>query len=127
MPLTANNPNKPTPSLTVSSIVVLQAEGYTTEELINILNSNRVDILVFGAEVPSFDKTEHLPASHPLDVCECGDYRRDHVDDSGQCKFSVDARGDGHSGAGRCDQFRLSHKYRVGDYVPAGFSDSEQA
>lgn len=58
---------------------------------------------------------------HPLDTCECGDYRGDHVDGHGRCKFSVGAWGDGHSGAGRCDQFRLSQRYKAGDYVPAGF------
>lgn len=58
--------------------------------------------------------------AHSLDVCECGDYRRDHVDGQSRCKFSIGSRGDGHSGAGSCDQFRLSHRHMIGDYIPAG-------
>jgi len=27
-------------------------------------------------------------APHPLDECECGDYRRDHADGVGPCKFN---------------------------------------
>ena len=43
-----------------------------------------------------------------LDVCECGDYRKDHKGGTGVCIFSDGTVGDGHHGAGRCDQFRLS-------------------
>lgn len=60
---------------------------------------------------------------HKLDTCECGDYRCDHIDGTGRCKFSIDSRGDGHGGSGWCDQFRLDRRYKVGDYIPSGFAN----
>lgn len=48
--------------------------------------------------------------NHPVDVCYCGDYRKDHKDGSGVCIFTVNARGDGHHGAGRCDKFVLASR-----------------
>lgn len=49
--------------------------------------------------------------AHPLDLCECGDYREDHLDDGeGTCKFSY-APGGGHHGAAPCDKFRLARSH----------------
>ena len=48
---------------------------------------------------------------HPLDICYCGDYRKDHIDGKDACKFSIGARGDGHSGAGRCDRFVFAYPH----------------
>ena len=52
-----------------------------------------------------------LRNAHPLDICHCGDYRSDHKNGTGPCIFSIGSRGDGHSGAGSCELFRLSHRY----------------
>ena len=49
--------------------------------------------------------------THPLDQCECGDFRRDHKDGTGACIFSSGSKGDGHSGAGECVQFKLHRRY----------------
>jgi hypothetical protein len=52
-----------------------------------------------------------LEPDHPLDICYCGDYRKDHQDGTGACKFSGGWRGDGHNGAGRCDRFVFAYPY----------------
>lgn len=41
-----------------------------------------------------------------LQVCECGDYRRDHWDGTGSCRFNK-PDGIGHHGAANCMAFRL--------------------
>lgn len=53
-----------------------------------------------------------VPNDDPLDLCFCGDYRRDHKDGKGACIFSVGSRGDGHFGSGYCDAFRLHRRAR---------------
>ena len=52
-----------------------------------------------------------LTNAHPLDICHCGDYRRDHKNGVGACIFSTGSRGDGHFGSGRCEVFNLTHRY----------------
>lgn len=42
-----------------------------------------------------------------LDVCECGDYRRDHIGGAGACKFNL-PRNIGHGGPSNCREFRMS-------------------
>ena len=44
---------------------------------------------------------------HILDVCECGDYRHQHVDGRGRCKLGELCR------PTPCQQFRLAHYYRA--------------
>lgn len=39
-----------------------------------------------------------------LDICECGDYRRDHVDGIGECRMPNDLS----HGFQKCSRFRLS-------------------
>jgi len=48
---------------------------------------------------------------HLLDICRCGDYRKDHKDGEGICIFTTGSRKDGHFGAGRCDAFLLSKPF----------------
>lgn len=43
---------------------------------------------------------------HPLDVCVCGDYRRDHKNGTGPCTFGLDLS----HGFTACNEFRLSHE-----------------
>lgn len=43
-----------------------------------------------------------------LDVCECGDYRRDHRDGVGPCRFNGQYEYDCHAGK-KCLRFRLLH------------------
>ena len=45
---------------------------------------------------------------HDLDACECGDWRRDHIDGTGACKFNKNAANVGHGGPADCMEFRLS-------------------
>lgn len=52
-----------------------------------------------------------LELDHPLDICYCGDFRKDHKDGTGACIFSGGWRGDGHSGAGRCDRFVFAYPH----------------
>lgn len=47
---------------------------------------------------------------HPLDTCECGDYRRDHLDGDGPCNFNDGGRDLCH-GFRDCKAFRLSKRY----------------
>lgn len=41
-----------------------------------------------------------------LDVCECGDYRRDHIDGTGRCTMADDAC----HGFKPCFEFRLHYR-----------------
>lgn len=55
-------------------------------------------------------------SKHPLDTCECGDYRQDHAGGIGGCRYTPDpehdkAGADGHSGAGPCYRFQLDRAY----------------
>lgn len=43
-------------------------------------------------------------ATHPLDICECGDYRRDHDGEIGRCRLPNDLT----HGFKECHRFRLS-------------------
>jgi hypothetical protein len=40
---------------------------------------------------------------HPLDVCQCGDFRREHQDGTGRCRMPNDAS----HGFKTCERFRL--------------------
>lgn len=54
---------------------------------------------------------ERAPASeHPLDECECGDYRRDHVGGRGACSMPNNMS----HGFQRCERFRLSKPFAGG-------------
>lgn len=46
---------------------------------------------------------------HEMDVCECGDYRRQHAA-GGACSFNRPG-GVGHGSAGNCDSFRLFRRH----------------
>jgi hypothetical protein len=50
-----------------------------------------------------------LVESHPLDVCVCGDYRKQHKDGVGACMCN----GLGHGGAPACYRFELSSRHRA--------------
>jgi hypothetical protein len=52
---------------------------------------------------------ERLPDD--FDECECGDYRRDHVDGVGRCKMPNDLN----HGFRPCDKFRLALRARSAD------------
>lgn len=56
-----------------------------------------------------------MSEEHSEDIYECGDYRKEHVD-NGECKLN----GLGHgmpSGDGRCEQFRLTYS-QLANYEP---------
>lgn len=57
------------------------------------------------------DREPEREPDHPLDICYCGDYRKDHKYGTGVCMFSLGAYGDGHSGAGRCDKFVFAYPH----------------
>jgi ribosomal protein L32 len=59
---------------------------------------------------PTFETREALEAGHPLDVCECGDYRRSHGN-NGSCEFNKGSGNIGHLGAPDCHKFRLAHAH----------------
>jgi hypothetical protein len=40
----------------------------------------------------------------PYDICQCGDYRRDHEGGTGRCTFEPDLV----NGFRRCERFRLA-------------------
>lgn len=44
-----------------------------------------------------------LCEAHELDICECGDYRRDHVGGTGECRMPNDLS----HGFRRCKEFRM--------------------
>ena len=47
------------------------------------------------------------PFDHPEDICQCGDYRKQHEDEGyGACKICR------WNGPIRCEKFRLSQKYK---------------
>lgn len=48
---------------------------------------------------------------HELDICVCGDYRRQHTHLSGPCVFNEHGTPDGHFGAGLCQQFALATSF----------------
>lgn len=48
-----------------------------------------------------------MTSGHELDICECGDYRRDHVDGSGRCKMPDDLT----HGFEPCLEFKLGYEY----------------
>lgn len=50
---------------------------------------------------------------HPEDICECGDFRKDHPLGR-RCKFTPEdpLRGDGHFGVGACYRFKLATRTR---------------
>jgi len=48
---------------------------------------------------------EQIAARHPLDECECGDYRRDHLNGTGPCTFNKGAFDLTHGGRD-CLKFR---------------------
>lgn len=53
--------------------------------------------------------TDEQRAGHPLDECDCGDYRRDHANGTGRCKMP-----DGLChGFKPCFKFILSRAYRL--------------
>lgn len=52
-----------------------------------------------------------LRSAHPLDICYCGDYRKDHKNGMGACIFNSGSRSDGHFGSGTCEKFRLDRRY----------------
>lgn len=52
-----------------------------------------------------------------LDVCQCGDYRRDHVGGVGACKFNL-PHNIGHGGPSNCTEFRMSAQYQPEFYGP---------
>lgn len=52
--------------------------------------------------------TKPDPIDSPLDVCACGDYRKDHVDDVGACRHNKP--GDMTHGFRDCESFRLSRR-----------------
>lgn len=52
-----------------------------------------------------------LAASHPLDICECGDYRQDHVS-NGPCTFNGGGFDMCHGGRD-CMSFRLHERARA--------------
>lgn len=59
---------------------------------------------------------------HDLDVCFCGDYRRDHKNGTGACAFNAYPMNGGAShGFRRCHKFRLSeaHEPATKDSAPA--------
>lgn len=43
--------------------------------------------------------------NHPLDVCKCGDFRREHSGGVGRCRMPNDAS----HGFKTCELFRLDH------------------
>jgi hypothetical protein len=56
-------------------------------------------------------KVRIIVTEHPKDVCECGDYRYQHEDGTGPCKFNEhrDHGGATHGFIG-CYKFRLTEK-----------------
>ena len=48
-----------------------------------------------------------IAAGHPLDECDCGDYRRDHIDGTGRCTMPDNLS----HGFKPCLKFRLSRDY----------------
>ena len=48
-----------------------------------------------------------IAAGHPLDECDCGDYRRDHIDGTERCTMPNDLS----HGFRHCLKFRLSRDY----------------
>lgn len=51
-----------------------------------------------------------MSEEHPLDLCECGDFRRCHLDGAGPCKFNDGGRDLCH-GMKDCTAFRLARRY----------------
>lgn len=49
---------------------------------------------------------------HPKDICECGDYRDQHVDGRGACLLNA-PEGLGHNGAPNCERFRIVELYEA--------------
>ncbi len=51
-----------------------------------------------------------LAHGHPLDSCECGDYRRDHENGTGPCKFNRAGFDECHANE-NCTAFVLSEAH----------------
>lgn len=64
-----------------------------------------------GQAVLRMSPADIVPIHHDLDECECGDYRRDHVNGTGRCRMPDDLN----HGLQPCEAFRLSKRYQEGD------------
>ena len=68
-------------------------------------------VMEYSTDLTPKSRKVQIGSDDPLDICRCGDYRRDHARGAGACIFNPKhAIGDGHFGAGRCDKFQLSRR-----------------
>ena len=51
---------------------------------------------------------DEIARGHPLDECDCGDYRRDHINGLGRCTMPNDLN----HGFEACHKFRLWREYQ---------------
>ena len=91
----------------------LESENARLRDVLSTVRKYIDGEAIAGAVVVE-QRTVPKPRNHPEDICDCGDYRKDHAGGIGGCIFTPDPdhdkNTDGHGGAGPCHRFKLSQR-----------------